>query len=100
MKVDLNSLNLNTSNLDRTTLTQAQHAARSATTEDVQGQDVIDFSHDNTHIQSLATQALANPAIRQDKVEALRQAIAGGTYVIEPETVAHAMMQDSLPAEP
>jgi len=94
MKVDLNSLNLNTSNLDRTTLGQAQ-AARSSSTEDVQGQDVAEFSHDQTHIQSFAAQALTTPTIRQDKVDALRQAIAGGNYVIEPEKVADAMIQDS-----
>jgi flagellar biosynthesis anti-sigma factor FlgM len=100
MKVDLNSLNLNTSNLDRTTLSQTQQStARSASTDDVQTQDVTDFSHDNTHIQSLTTQALNNPAIRQDKVDALRQAIAGGNYVIEPEKVADAMMQDSQSSE-
>ena len=96
MKVDLNSLNLNTLNLDRTTLGQAQaHPARSANTEDVQGQDVTDFSHDNTDIQSLATQVLTTPTIRQDKVDALRQAIASGNYVVEPEKVADAMLQDS-----
>lgn len=96
MKIDLNSLNLNTSNLDQTTLGQAQpHAGRSASTEDVQSQDVTDFSHDNAHIQSFATQALTTPPIRQEKVDALRQAIASGNYVVEPEKVADAMLQDS-----
>ena len=96
MKIDLNSLNLNTSNLDRTTLGQAQpNATRSTSTEDVQSQDVTDFSHDNTHIQSFAMQALTTPPIRQDKVDALRQAIASGNYVVEPEKVADAMLQDS-----
>ncbi len=100
MKIDLNSLNLNNSSLDRTSLHQAQHSTTSEIgAEGTPGQDSASLSLDQASIQSLQTQALSTPGIRQDKVDALRVAIANGQYGIEPDKIADAMIQDSLPME-
>ncbi|HEY1800677.1 MAG TPA: flagellar biosynthesis anti-sigma factor FlgM [Terriglobales bacterium] len=100
MKIDLNSLNLNNSSLDRTSLNQAQHSATSEIgAEGTQGQDSASLSLDQASIQSLQTQTLSTPEVRQDKVDALRQAIANGQYGIEPDKIADAMIQDSFPME-
>lgn len=101
MKIDLNSINLDSTHIDRTTL---RHTNQAATTEiNAEGtqsdNDAASLSLNETTTQSLASQALSTPAIRQDKVEALRQAIANGTYQVAPEQVADAMIQDSTPLE-
>lgn len=102
MKIDLNSINLDSTNIDRTTLRQAQQqtATSDINAEGTQSDnDGASLSLNQTTTQSLASQALSTPAIRQDKVDALRQAIAGGTYQIAPEQIADAMIQDSTPLE-
>jgi len=101
MKIDLNSINLDSTNIDRTTLRQAnQTATADINAEGTQSEnDAASLSLNQTTTQSLASQALSSPAIRQDKVEALRQAIANGTYQVAPEQIADAMIQDSTPLE-
>ena len=102
MKIDLNNIQLDSNNnIDRTTLRQTQQTATSdINAEGTQSDnDAASLSLNQTTTQSLASQALSTPAIRQDKVEALRQAIAGGTYQIVPEQIADAMIQDSTPLE-
>lgn len=100
MKIDLNSLNLDSSHIDRTTLRQTQQPATPEISSDgTQNDDAASLSLNHTNIQSLEAQALSAPAIRQDKVDALRQAIANGTYKVAPEQVADAMIQDSSPLE-
>ena len=100
MKIDLNSLNLDSSHIDRTTLRQTQQPATSEISSDAtQNEDAASLSLNHTSTQSLEAQALSAPAIRQDKVDALRQAIANGTYSVAPEQIADAMIQDSSPLE-
>ncbi len=59
------------------------------------GEDTATLSFDHTNIGSLTSQAMASPVVRQDKVDALRQAISTGQYKVEPEQVAGAMLQES-----
>lgn len=101
MKIDLNSLNLDSSNIDRATLRQTQSpAAAEISSEGTQNADAASLSLDHTNMQSLEAQALSAPAIRQDKVDALRQAIASGQYSTTPEQIADAMIQDASQLEP
>jgi negative regulator of flagellin synthesis FlgM len=102
MKIDLNNIHLDSTNIDRATLRQTQQAATTEiNAEGTQGDDdAASLSLNHTSMQSLASQALSSPAIRQDKVEALRQAIANGTYQLAPEQIADAMIQDSTALEP
>jgi negative regulator of flagellin synthesis FlgM len=59
------------------------------------GEDTASLSFDRASIGSLVSQAMALPGVRQDKVDALRQAISSGQYKVEPDKVADAMLQES-----
>jgi flagellar biosynthesis anti-sigma factor FlgM len=56
------------------------------------GEDKTTLSGDHVAVTALATKALASAEIRQDKVEALRQAIERSDYRIEPSEIASAML--------
>ncbi|MGO8794585.1 MAG: flagellar biosynthesis anti-sigma factor FlgM [Candidatus Sulfotelmatobacter sp.] len=96
MKIDVNSPTPdaivtpqgNTNNAPSTT---------SASTNQVQSntEDKTTLAFDRANIASLVSQAMASPDVRQDKVEALRQAISNGQYKVEPDKVADAMLQVS-----
>ena len=96
MKIDLNGLNPNDPNLDRTTLrhTHQPELAKADSVENVADQDAASLSLNTPDIQALDAQALTVPEIRADKVNALRQAIASGQYKVEPDKIAEAMIQD------
>jgi flagellar biosynthesis anti-sigma factor FlgM len=55
------------------------------------GEDTATLSGDS--VTALAARALTAGEIRQDKVEALRQAIQNGDYRIEPPKIAEAMIR-------
>jgi flagellar biosynthesis anti-sigma factor FlgM len=57
------------------------------------GEDTASLSFDRASVGSLVSQALASPEVRQDKVDALRQAISSGEYKVEPDKIADAMLQ-------
>ena len=54
-------------------------------------QDWTSFHSDSTSVQSLTTQALNSPEVRQGTVDALRQAVNSGQYEIDPNRIATAM---------
>lgn len=58
-------------------------------------EDKATLSTDKASVDTLAAQALNSPEIRQDKVDALRQAIKSGQYKLEPEGIADAMIRES-----
>ena len=70
------------------------HAA--ASTSQVHGaeEDTTTLSYDRANISTLTSQALSSPDIRQDKVEALRQAISSGQYKAAPGQIAEAMLRE------
>jgi negative regulator of flagellin synthesis FlgM len=92
MKVDLNG-----STLER--LTEAQVNSKtgqaSETASTSPGQDTATLSTDSAAVGQLTGKVLATPEVRQDKVEALRQAIQRGEYKVEPEKIADAMIRES-----
>ncbi len=55
------------------------------------GEDQAQFSGAHVQVQSLVAQALQLPEIRQEKVNALRQAVLGGNYQPSSEKVAEAL---------
>ena len=57
-------------------------------------QDRTTLSSDTVAVSSLASQAMETPPIRQDRVDALRQAIEKGQYKLEPDKIADAMLQE------
>jgi flagellar biosynthesis anti-sigma factor FlgM len=58
----------------------------------VQVQDETRFSFDQTRVQSLQAQALAQPEIREAKVQSLQQAIGNGEYSVSASQVADALV--------
>lgn len=56
--------------------------------------DKTSFSFDQSRVQTLAAQALAQPEIREAKVQALQQAIGEGAYSVSPSLVAGALASE------
>jgi flagellar biosynthesis anti-sigma factor FlgM len=97
VKVDLTGQNIST--LSNITLPQREPAGPATVsdsdTDHQIGEDTATLSSDRVNLTALTARALANNEIRQDKVEALRQAIAKGDYRIEPSKIAAAMVGQS-----
>jgi len=89
MKIDLNRLAPSQLTTDRSTK-QASNSGNvdfQSTTE-----DRTTFHSDSASVQSLTSQAMNSAAIRQPKVEALRQSVNDGTYQIDPAKIAEAFI--------
>jgi flagellar biosynthesis anti-sigma factor FlgM len=97
MKVDLNSVDSSTlSSVTSAQRGQNANAAASATPAEPEvGEDKTTLSSDSASIKALTTKAMESSEVRQDKIEALRQAIKSGQYKIEPDKIAQAMIQQS-----
>jgi flagellar biosynthesis anti-sigma factor FlgM len=66
----------------------------SSATGSVTNLDQASLSYDQTRVQSLATQVMAQPEIREAKVQALQQAIGDGEYSVPPSQIANALVSD------
>jgi negative regulator of flagellin synthesis FlgM len=62
-------------------------AATAATTD-----DVAHLSTGSDAVQRLKTQLDAVPDVRQQRVDALRQAVADGSFQVSPQQIAEAML--------
>jgi flagellar biosynthesis anti-sigma factor FlgM len=58
------------------------------------GVDQTRFSFDQTRVQSLAAQVLAQPEIREAKVQTLQQAIGNGDYSVPASQIADALVSE------
>jgi flagellar biosynthesis anti-sigma factor FlgM len=58
------------------------------------GEDRADLSTGSDAIQDLKLRSSAAPDVRQQRVEALQQSVANGTYRVSPSRVAEAMIAD------
>jgi flagellar biosynthesis anti-sigma factor FlgM len=56
--------------------------------------DQTSFSFDQVRVQALAAQVLAQPEVRDAKVQALQQAISQGHYLVSSGQIADALAQD------
>ena len=96
MKIDLNGADA--SNLSSVTSTQrgAAESAAAAIVADAQiGEDQATLSSDSASISNLTAKAMQSPEVREDRIEALRQAIQNGSYQIDPKKIAEAMVRQS-----
>jgi negative regulator of flagellin synthesis FlgM len=59
------------------------------------GEDRTTLAFDHANISALVSQAMSSPDVRQDKVDALRQAVSSGEYKVDPGQVADAMLPES-----
>jgi flagellar biosynthesis anti-sigma factor FlgM len=97
MKVDLNGLTGSTlDGVKSPQRTPSETAATSAAgTDPTLGEDAATLSVGSASVNSLVAKALDAPAIRADKVEALRQAVQNGEYKLDAVQIAEAMIGHS-----
>jgi len=69
-------------------------SASSSSSSSTLGLDQTRFSFDHIRVQSLEAQVLAQPEIRQAKVQALQQAIGNGEYSVSAGQVADAIANE------
>jgi negative regulator of flagellin synthesis FlgM len=97
MKVDLNGADASS----LSSVTSTQHCQTVATSvsnaqnEAGIGEDTANLCSGSANIDALTAKALETSEVRQDKIEALRQAVQSGQYKIEPDKIAQAMILQS-----
>ena len=74
----------------------AANADTRASASSALGEDSAQLSGTHVQIQALAAQALQFPEIRQEKVDALRQLVLGGSYPPNSKQVAEAVFDHML----
>jgi flagellar biosynthesis anti-sigma factor FlgM len=90
MRIDLNHISLPDLARDEKT---RKAGAKSNSASSVE--DTTTLSADSNSISALQARALATPEIRQDKVDALRQSIQNSDYKLEPDQIAHAILNQN-----
>jgi negative regulator of flagellin synthesis FlgM len=58
-------------------------------------EDKTTLSSSKTSVESMTSQALQTPEIRQDKVSAIRESIKNGSYDLDPSKIASAIIADN-----
>jgi flagellar biosynthesis anti-sigma factor FlgM len=74
-------------------------AAVATVTSSPLGEDQAQLSGVHVQIQALVGQALQLPEIRQERVQALRQAVASGKYQPSAQEVAGALLSNAISAK-
>jgi len=90
MRIDQNNISLNAVERDDKTRKASSKAPSTPNVE-----DKASLSVDALSVSSLEAKALNAPEVRQDKVEALRQAIQNGDYKVEAEKIAQAILEQN-----
>jgi flagellar biosynthesis anti-sigma factor FlgM len=87
----------NSANEVMTEQSAAQASAKSiAGAPQQDANDRATLSADSVSIGSLAAKALESPAMRQDKIDSLRDAVNSGQYAAEPTKIAAAMVDERV----
>lgn len=88
MRIDLNGISLNgMEREDKTKKTGAKPAGAGNV------EDKASLSTDTLSLSSLEAKVQGTPEVRNDRVEALRQAIQNGEYEVDPQKIAHAILE-------
>jgi flagellar biosynthesis anti-sigma factor FlgM len=61
-----------------------------------QGVDTVELSERASTLEKLKGKAKATPAIRQEKIDAIKQAIANKTYNVKSEDVARSLLKNHI----
>jgi flagellar biosynthesis anti-sigma factor FlgM len=91
MKIDVNSLAASQLSVDRGTK-QVSNGSLAGVLNSTE--DRTTLSTDTQSVQSLTSQALNSPEIRQDKVDSLRQSVSSGEYQIDAKAIASAIVDN------
>jgi len=95
MKIDAgrpNAEGIGTQRLEQTTVDRTSKGGRQADT----GADSVSLSTDAQLATTAAREAVAAPAIRQDKVDAARKALEAGTVGSDPRKLADKIISSLL----
>ncbi len=65
-----------------------------AASQAVGSEDRTTLTSDKASVSALVSTALSSPEIREDKVASLQQAIANGTYELDPAKIASSMIDE------
>jgi flagellar biosynthesis anti-sigma factor FlgM len=90
MKIDVNSPVVSQLTTDRTT---TQVPKEVPTVGSGSTEDRTTLHSDSASVQSLTSQALQSPEVRQDKVDQLRLAVTGGDYKPDATETASAILE-------
>ena len=82
------------SNSSASTSRSISESTFESTSGGISGSDQARFSYDQTRVQSLKTQVLAQPDIRETRVQSLQQAIGSGEYSVPPSDVADSLVNE------
>ncbi len=91
MRVDLQTQGLEAPEKSKSGRTARAAAAK---TERATTVDQANLSFDRVRLHALASQAMAQPEVRGQKVESLRRAVAKGEYAVSGSQIADAVMAD------
>lgn len=91
MKIELNNPATTQLPVDRGA---KQVSSSSSTGTQPATEDRISIHSDSQSVQTLTSQAMQSPPVRQDKVEPLRQSVASGTYKPDASKTAGAMIEN------
>jgi flagellar biosynthesis anti-sigma factor FlgM len=72
----------------------AETAASKTSGSNSRGLDEANFSSDPTRVQTLQAQVLAQPEVREAKVQSLQQAIGNGNYSFSAGQIADGLVSD------
>lgn len=70
-------------------------AASNADLGPAAAEDRTTLTADAASVKALTSKAMTSSEVREEKVQALRQAVMNGDYKIEPEKIAEAMIRES-----
>jgi len=93
MKVDLRTYGFGPPEEKKTERGSTARPADQAASE-ANSLDKARLSFDQARVQSLESQVLAQPEVRQEKVDLLRQAVGKGEYAVSEGQIADAMIAD------
>ena len=93
MRVDLRSLGVTPADERKAERAAKPHDAERPAS-DAASVDKARFSFDQSRVNSLAREAMAQPEVRQQKIELLRQAIGKGEYAVNDGQIADAIIAD------
>jgi flagellar biosynthesis anti-sigma factor FlgM len=97
MRIDFHSSPQPASEAECNRAQQASAADRLGQTS-ASGEDQAQLSGAGAQAQALAAQAAQLPEIRAEKVQSLREAVAGGRYRFDAQKIAEAMLSHMLEA--
>jgi flagellar biosynthesis anti-sigma factor FlgM len=91
MRIDLNPGPQPLPETDRGSAQNSRTAGSSTASSGLAGEDQAELSGAHAQVQVLVAQASQLPEVREERVQALRQAVQSGHYQSSPEKVAGAM---------